>query len=251
MIIYEFPVNERIRTFLRLESLYKRVNVFLEQDFAEIHHVALLTIFEILEVTSRSELKSEVIQELEKQRLHLTQFKGNPSVEEDAVSNLLSDIKIASDLLLKVPGKTGQEIRQNDWLSSIRQRTSIPGGVCQFDLPSYHYWLSGKADSRKKDLIQWLSHFNGLAKGIIVILKILRESGNSQKNSSENGGFQKTLSGKMAQLIRVKIDPSMNIVPEVSANKYLLNIRFTVPGDIAKRKTSENVDFELCFCNLL
>ena len=251
MITYEFPVNERIRTFLRLESLYNRAKTFLAHESPDISHAGLLTIFEILEVTGRSELKSEVIQELEKQKNHLTQFRGNPSVEDSAVTSLITEIENASDLLLKSSGKTGHEIRQNDWLSSIRQRTSIPGGVCQFDLPSYHFWLSSDPSNRKEDLEKWLQPFQGLASGIIVILKILRKSGQPENISATNGNFQKTLSGKMAQLIQVKINSSDKLVPEVSANKYLLNIRFTIAGDHLKKQTNENIDFELSFCNLL
>ena len=251
MITYEFPINERIRTFLRLENLYNRAVVFLDQDQAEVHHVALLAIFEMLDVTGRTDLKSEVLQELERQRVHLTEFKGNPSVEENLVAGFLDQIESARTSLLNSAGRTGQELRENDWLNSVRQRTSIPGGVCQFDLPSYHYWLNRHLDTRKKDLRGWLNPFKTLADGVIVILKLLRQSGQIEKVNSTGGNFQKSLSGKTAHLVRVKIKHPVDVIPEVSANKYLLNIRFTIPGNLSRKPTQENVDFELSFCNLL
>mgnify|MGYP001246572604 CR=1 FL=1 len=251
MITYEFPVNEKIRTFLRLESLYKRAKVYNNHNDSENHHAGLLTIFEILEVTGRSELKSEVMQELEKQKNHLIQLKDNPSVEPSTADAIIDEIEHSSQLLLHSQGKAGQEIRQNDWLASIKQRTSIPGGVCQFDLPSYHYWLSSDSESRKKDLERWLQPFEGLASGIVIILKILRKSSSPEIITASNGNFQKTLSGKIAQLIQIKIASPSNLIPEVSANKYLLNVRFTIAGEQSKKQTQEKVNFELGFCNLL
>ena len=41
----------------------------------------------------------------------------------------------------------------------IKQRTSIPGGACEFDLPSYHYWLNQSAETRRGDIENWLAQF--------------------------------------------------------------------------------------------
>ena len=61
MITYEYPLNERIRTLLRLEDLFERSRHFIARTDPLDHHVALLTLFEILEVSSRADLKSGVI----------------------------------------------------------------------------------------------------------------------------------------------------------------------------------------------
>ena len=67
MISYEYPLSERIRTLLRLEDLYERLDYFLGKGEALEHHVSLLLIFEIYEVASRADLKSDLLQELERQ----------------------------------------------------------------------------------------------------------------------------------------------------------------------------------------
>jgi hypothetical protein len=61
VISYEFPLNERIRTLLRLEDLYERAQYFASKCDPEEHHVALTLLFEILEVGGRADLKSEII----------------------------------------------------------------------------------------------------------------------------------------------------------------------------------------------
>ena len=67
VITYEYPLNERIRTLLRLEDLFERSRHFIARTDPHDHHMALLTLFEILEVSSRADLKSDLLQELERQ----------------------------------------------------------------------------------------------------------------------------------------------------------------------------------------
>jgi cell division protein ZapD len=140
VITYEYPFNERIRTLLRLEDLFHKANSFLQRDGSQEHHVVLLTLFEILDVAGRADLKMDLIQELERQRQSLLVFatiRTSRRMHSPAPSTRSSTPSAA---LLGMAGKIGQHLRDNDWLMSIKSRASIPGGVCEFDLPSYHYW---------------------------------------------------------------------------------------------------------------
>ena len=136
MITYEYPFNERIRTLLRLEDLFDRARFFLARQDALDHHAALLTLFEILEVASRADLKSDLLQELERQKQVLLSFRNNPEISEEVLNQVIAEIEQASAALFSMTGKIGQYLRENEWLMSIKQRTGIPGGVCEFDLPS-------------------------------------------------------------------------------------------------------------------
>jgi len=52
-------------------------------------------------------------------------------------------------------------------------------------------------------------------------------------------------------MVRVRLAPSYACVPEISANKYALNIRFTTQEGMQRPKAAEtDVEFELTFCNL-
>ena len=143
MIDYEFPLNERVRTLLRLESLYAKMARFMDQTSAAEHQVALLTLFEILEVASRADLKPDLLQELERQKRLLSALHNNPEISEVVLEATLNEIENTSTGLFDMSGKVGQYLRENEWLMGIKQRASIPGGTCEFDLPSYHYWLPG------------------------------------------------------------------------------------------------------------
>lgn len=251
VISYEFPLNERIRTLLRMESLYERVHFFVERDEGLEHHAALLALFEILDVAGRADLKSDLIQELERQRQSLGALRTNPAISEEALNGILADIDSAAHGLQQSSGKTGQELRENEWLMGIKQRAAIPGGVCEFDLPSYHYWLHQSSATRRQDIKTWLTPFLPLQQGVGIILRILRESGRSSPQLAAQGVYQQMMGGRIAQLLRLRVADDFDCVPEVSANKYALNIRFTVGGSSQRPRVSQSdIPFELIFCNL-
>jgi len=252
VITYEYPLNERVRTLLRLEDLFERSRHFIARSDPHDHHVALITLFEILEVAGRADLKSDLIQELERQKQVLVSFRDNPEISPEALEGVLRDIEQVSASLLAMTGKIGQYLRENEWLMSIKQRTGIPGGACEFDLPSYHYWLHRAAEERIAELAGWTGPLYPLRDGSSIILRILRESGRPQAVCAPNGTFQQMLGGKTAQMLRVRLDPEFSCVPEISANKYVLNIRFlTQSGTDPRPRTADGqIDFELTFCNL-
>ncbi|MBX9902125.1 MAG: cell division protein ZapD [Burkholderiaceae bacterium] len=250
MIVYEYPFNERIRTLLRLEDLYEKFNFFIHQSHPLQHHVALSTIFEMLEVAGRADLKSDLLQELERQKQTLISFKSNPNVQAERLDEVLSDVDRVSSALIAATGKTGQNVRDNEWLMSIRGRTIIPGGACEFDLPSYHAWQQNSAEKRFADISSWFAPIAPLFDAINVVLGLLRESGSTVKVIANNSSYQQMLQGKMYQLLRVKLDQELGAIPEISANKYMLWIRFMSQGGVSKPKLFENdVPFELTLCN--
>ncbi len=252
MITYEYPFNERIRTLLRLEDLFEKTAYFAQGDGQLEHHTALVTLFEILEVAGRADLKMDLIQELERQRQTLLAYRNNPDISEEALSGALYEIEQSSASLLAMTGKMGQYLRDNDWLMGIKSRAAIPGGVCEFDLPSYHWWLHRDPEVRREALAGWTKPMAPLRDAAAIVLRLLRSSGQRKSYVATNGQFQLNLGGTAAQMVRVMVNPDEPAIPEVSANKYFLNIRFTKPpaGEIKARGCERDVDFDLTFCNL-
>ncbi|MDR2240398.1 MAG: cell division protein ZapD [Zoogloeaceae bacterium] len=251
MITYEYPLNERIRTLLRLEDLFDKTGHFIGADGAQEHHVALITLFEILEVTSRTDMKFDLVQELERQRQILLSFRNNPDISEAALSGALYEIEQASAALLNIQGKIGHHLRENEWLMGIKSRASIPGGVCEFDLPSYHYWLHRDPPTRQHNLVGWLNPMLPIRDGLAIVLRLLRASGRPEERVAQSGAYQLMLGGRTAQMVRLRVGRKEPCVPEISANKYAFNIRFTSPGaDARPRQVERDVAFEMTFCNL-
>ena len=89
MILYEYPFNERIRTYLRLEHLFRRLTELVSRDQALDHHFALVTIFEVMDVGARADLKSDVLKDLDRQKHILDAYRGNPAIAEDVLEDVV------------------------------------------------------------------------------------------------------------------------------------------------------------------
>lgn len=252
MASYDYPFNERIRTLLRVEDLLAKLLYNVEAGHEFQHHCALLLLLQILDVVDRAELKIDLLQELDRQKMVMATLKGNPAIAAKKLEGILSDIDGAADALRAETTKLGQTLRANEWLMSIKQRAGIPGGVCEFDLPSYHYWLGLPVERRKKDFDMWLKPLLPMQQAIGIILHILRGSGATTKLQANNGAYQQMLGGsKPAQMLRIEMDDNSQCFPEVSANKYAINIRFNALDCMQKpQKCDEDVKFSLTLCNL-
>lgn len=251
VITYEYPLSERIRTLLRLEDLFEKVLHFSLADGPYEHHTALLALFEILDVAGRADLKVDLVQELERQRQILLAFRDNPQISEEALSGALYEIEQASTALLAMAGRIGQYLRESEWLMAIRSRTAIPGGVCEFDLPSYHFWLNRETSRRRQDIDAWLAPMLPIRDGLSIVLRLLRESGRPENQLAKRGSYQVMMTGRSAQLVRVRLERDAAVVPEISANKYAFNIRLVAPDVVSRpRQSEQDIPFELTFCSL-
>lgn len=253
MIVYEYPFNERIRTLLRLESLHQKFAFFLHQQDALQHHVALSAMFEMLDIVGRGDLKSDLLQELERQKQTLLSYRSNPLVASETLQSIVDEIDAANKALSAMQGKTGQHLRDHEWLMSIRGRTAIPGGACEFDLPSYYAWQHRPAEQRIQDITTWFEPLIPFFNAVLMITRLLRESAHSNKGFiAVKGNFQQPLHGKNFQMLRLSLDNEQQfMIPEISANKYVLIIRFmNQDADYKLSSTESDVPFNLALCGL-
>ena len=251
MILYEYPFNERIRTYLRLEHLFLRLTELVSRDQATDHHFALTTIFEVMDVGARADLKSDVLKDLDKQKHILDAYRGNPAIAEGVLDEVINQLSNCFQTLSALPGKAGQSLTENDWLMSIRSRVGIPGGTCEFDLPAYYAWQHKPGHQRRADLMRWLATLTPLAESIHVLLKLLRDSGAPQKVMANGGQFQQNLpQGRTFQLLRLRLDSSKGLIPEISGNRLMVSIRLMRHGeDDRLHAATEDASFELTLCS--
>ena len=107
MILYEYPFNERIRTYLRLQQLFNRLGQLLARTEALDHHFALITLFEIMDVGARADLKSDLLKDLDKQRHTLDSYRGNPAIAEAVLDKVINELDLCFEALNNQPGKAG------------------------------------------------------------------------------------------------------------------------------------------------
>ncbi len=250
LLLYEYPFNEGIRTMLRLEHLFDRLGLLISRDTPVDHHFALATIFEIMDVASRADLKSDLLKELDRHRSQLTSYRGNPAISEAALDSVIGRLNHAYNGLNQLQGKAGQVLAGNDWLMSIRSRINIPGGTCEFDLPAYYAWQQHAPESRRADLVGWAGTLTPLGEALRALMDLLRDSGAPQRMVAVGGQYQQSLpQNKTYHLLQVRLDGDSGLVPEISGHRLLVSIRMMrADADGRLRPATVDAPFELTLC---
>lgn len=249
MILYEYPLSERVRTLLRLEHLLRRATALIARDDPDDHHHALIAMFEIMDVASRQDLKSEMLKDLERQRQLFLSYRGNPAVSERTLDEILAELEAAFQALSQQLGKPGQSLLEDEWLMAIRSRAGIPGGTCEFDLPAYYAWQHLSPDQRRADIARWMAAFGPLSMCVELLLRLLRDGGTPRMTVAPGGCFQQSLGGRSYQLVRLRVDGALGLIPEISGHRLMINVRFMRPDAEWKLKPAHtDVAFELALC---
>ncbi len=251
-VYYEQPLNERVRTLLRLELLFQQSDHFLSGHTSWDSRGALSALIDILEVLNRADLKTEYIKEMERQAAALLRLKELPGVDRQQLDNILQQLDNYSDRLLGISGVLGQELRQNELINNIKQRSAIAGGTCDFDLPMLHYWLERSIENRQYDLKTWHQFLRPVREANDLLIKLIRESASPRQECAENGFYQQTMdSNGQYQMIRIGIDYNDNAFPEVSGGRHRFTIRF-MAASITERPHQVNkaIHFQLSLCGL-
>jgi cell division protein ZapD len=251
-ILYEQPLNERIRAFLRLEHLFSQVTHFQRGRSLWDSHASVTALIEILTILDRTDIRSEVLKELDRHISGLSRLLDTPGIDRGRLESTLADLVAQQHKILELPGKLGGDIKDNDLLNSVRQRTVITGGTCGFDIPSYHYWLNQSLETKSECLHRWVSEIQPLVDGISVLLTLIRNSAFFEVQTAESGFFQRSLdTQKPCQLLRILLPLQANIYPEVSGNKHRINVRFLTYTESGRPKqVAEPFDFEMSCCAL-
>ena len=251
IITYEFPLNERIRVFIRLEQLFQQFMHFSAGETVADKRAAITVLLDIMSIFRRNDLKSEILKELDRHVTILNKIANSQGVDTELLDNILDQLAQISKKLYAVNGKIGINIMESDLFQSIVQRSSIPGGTCSFDLPEYHYWLEQDESIRLKDLQHWSSPFNDIHTAIDLILNFIRNSRPANQEVAVAGFFQISLDRSQPfQLIKVSLDKSLPCFAEISGGKHRCTIRFMEPSADDKRpaQSTDDIPFTLTCC---
>lgn len=250
---FEQPLNERMRTLMRLEMLFGQGAFGIEGDEEWHSRVAISTLAEILEILARGDLKSELIKELERVTGALQPLMDNPGVDTDRLQYVIHQCDDLLDRLRSHPGQLGLPLRKDEFLAGIMQRSGIAGGTCAFDLPSYHYWLQRGPDHRRQSLEDWYSTLDSVRQAVRLILQLVRDSAMPRGHTAHDGIYQRNLErGSAYQLVSVELPDDSPWFAEISGSKHFITIRFMEQGNGLERpvQTLHDVDFLLRCCAL-
>lgn len=243
-ILFEHPLNEKMRTWLRIEFLTEQLNANLPiRDHASALHF-FRNVGDLLDVFERGDIRTELLKELERQQRKLNAWSEVEGVDLTRIDALRQQLKNSSSILMAAP-RVGQFLREDRLIALVRQRLSIPGGCCSFDLPTLHIWLHSKQHQRDVQVDTWLESLAPLNQALSLILDLVRNSAQFRKQTSLNGFYQDN--GEDADLLRLKLEITSQLYPQISGHKSRFAIRF-MPLDSEHGQVPERLDFELACC---
>lgn len=253
LIIYEFPLNERIRVFIRLEQLFHQFKHHLNSEHIADKRAAMSVLLDIIAIFKRNDLKSEILKELERQAGVLSKIAQNQAngIDTQKLQELLMQLRTTSQRIYASTGKIGNHLIDNDLFQSISQRSTIPGGTCSFDLPEFHFWLLHNEERYLNDIHSWSAPFVEIGEAIDFALGFIRNSSFVNREIAPAGFFQITLDTNLSnQLLRVCLEPEQPYFVEISGGKHRCTIRFMLPsqGNQRAMQCTDDVVFTLVRC---
>lgn len=249
--VYEQPLNERVRALLRLEYLFQRAAYSLDGTSTWDTRFTLDAILDVLAMLTRADLKSEIIKELERHAQTLEALRQNPGVDQQRLTSVLAEVRRLHGALRSGDNPPGSDLRQNELLSLVRQRSSIPAGTCSFDIPAFQHWLERPAEQRLSQLRMWLSSFDLIREAVTLCLDLIRHSASPTRERAPGGFFQRSIDPAVTcQMIRIFVPADSPWYPEVSGGRHRFTVRFMrQPATEARpEQAMEDVDFQLQCC---
>ena len=245
-ILYEHPLNERIRNYLKLEQLFKQVDSCAPSDIFVNHQVFFNALFAIIDTLERSDIRGDLIKDLEKLQQNLVVWSQAPDIDTTALeTNLTETVSLVSQL--KVNSQTWCQLKENMLLASLKQRFAIQGGNSSFDLPQLQFWLNQPETRIAQDIDQWLSLLNNIKHALALVLKFIRQRAVFENIETESGFYQDNGEGLM--LLRIKVAQSAQYFPTISGNKFRYSIRFMLPCEQkGRRYSNQATKFQLARC---
>jgi len=246
-------LNERIRAFLRLEHLFDQAGVMLDRSDPWSSRTAIDAILAIGALIGRIDIKSELVKELERQLAALEHLPQSPHIDTERLETILQHLRANLTALRSADAAFGQTLKGNELLNAVRQRSAIPAGTCDFDLPALRFWLAKPSLERRRDLQEWLDQFKLAREAVEVSVALLRSSATATDELAEQGFFQRSLDpAHQCTLVRVVLDSTSPYFSEISAGKHRFTIRFMEQIQPARRsnQTTDDVPFRLMRCGL-
>ena len=248
---YEQPLNERMRTFMRLEFLYQQLlyNSEMEADWAT--RATIATLLEIMAILSRGDVRSEVHKELDQQLDVLQRFQSQPDVDGGRLDSLIHNLTASRADIDASGTKYLQPLKDSAFLNAIKNRSAIPGGTCEFDLPEYSHWLRQPFERRRTDVYAWIGAIRPLCDAVTEVLWLIRERAQADDRLAEHGMYQHNMQKDVhCRLLRVSLIDDQSLYPEISGSQHRFTLRFLEWSTIECRavQTSRDVAFQLSVC---
>ncbi len=246
--LYELPLNERLRTFMRIEFISKRLKHYLDSDDTWVVRNVIDCLLEIYSILARTDVRREAIADLDRYIYEMKRYQDSPLADEDRARELRQDLDNLKVSIEDSGADYLKPLRKNEFLTSLLHRQTLPGGKAEFDMPKYKFWLD--SERTESDIDQWVRVIKPVCSSIDKILWMIRESTETISTVAVGGFYNHQIKkANKISLVRIFLDEN-TIYPEISGGKHLISIRFFNWKDSEGKwsQTNENINFRISLC---
>ena len=245
-IIYEQPISENVRNFLKCEYLNEKFNCSLKKDDIWSIKSSINTLIEMSDFIFRINIKMELLKEFERNVFFLNYLNENDDIELNIYDDFYNKIKVHMEALNNIDNNPSKSINENDFLMQIKSKCHIPAGNNFFDMPAYLNFLSSNKSLIIENINNWYLPFDIIFLTSNLILDIKRTISKFENISITDSYFEMKLDKSIKiDLIRVKLENNINIYPNISVSTQNINILFKT--SYGKNRLSKVIDESLDF----
>jgi len=248
--IYELPLNERLRTFMRIEFLHSRLKNFasnLDDNWQT--RTVIHTLLEIYSILSRTDVRREVLADLDRYIMQMQRFQSAPDADNDMVNNVLEDLDSIKNQVVDIGTDYLLKLREDEFIASLLHRHTLPGGKAEFDMPKYKFFLESDKKNVAVQINSWIDIIRPICEGIDKLMWIIRESNEPISTVAVGGQYNHQIESRtQISLVRI-ITNDTNVYPEISGGRHLIAVRFFNQNkDGEYLQFEDNVEFKISLC---
>ena len=248
--IYELPLNERLRTFMRIEFLYSRLKYFtsnLDDNWQT--RTVIHTLLEIYSILSRTDVRREVLADLDRYIMQMQRFQSAPDADNNMVNDVLEDLDLIKNQVVDIGTDYLLKLREDEFIASLLHRHTLPGGKAEFDMPKYKFFLESDKENVTTQINSWIDIIRPICEGIDKLMWIIRESNEPIATVAVGGQYNHQIERRtQISLVRI-ITNDANTYPEISGGRHLIAVRFFNQNkDGTYLQFEDNVEFKISLC---
>ena len=250
-LIYEQAVNERMRTFLRIDFLARQFEYHYDQPSLWGTRATVATLLEFVSLISRHNIKVELIRELDQRLAWLDMLSSSDNADLDLLKEVVELHQNLREDAHNLQYPVHQHLTRHDMLNMVSQRIRMPGCTSETDIPLYHNWLTSRQADHASQLKQWYEPFAPIIQIARTVLEMVRDSAEFVPETAREGWFEQELDpARIHQMIRIRMPAESGFYPEISIGKRSFSIVFREGIDLDQRpiQTAQEVKFELACC---
>tara|TARA_B100000035_G_C20984614_1_gene547160 strand:- start:622 stop:1383 length:762 start_codon:yes stop_codon:yes gene_type:complete len=241
--IYEQPIDERIRKFLKLENIYMKINNHMDIDSKYDAYSTLLNISELFINLTRSEIKRDLISEIETQKVRYQEYSKLDGADRIKLNSIMEKQNAILKTLHDLEANYLNVLKNDELLQTIIKH--INTSCADLD-----YWLSRDHDFRKNQINLWLELIKPIENSIFFCLDLLRKSSETVEITAKDGMYLFKMDiEKKIRLLRVTMKTDNYFFPRISVGPQRATVAFMTIDDNNKIiRLNQDINFVLDLC---